>query len=172
MVRHGGIIAYPTDTVYGLGCDPLNISALTELNRLKNRAPGKGLILLAANINQLSDFIELDDTAARNRIRVAAKPTSWVVPARAHLPHELTGGNASIAVRVTDNPVVSKLCQYLAHPLVSSSANPAGQPPAINSLQLHRWFHFDLDSILIDDEAGTGRPSTLKHIQTQQIYRA
>jgi len=171
-IRQGGVIAYPTDTVYGLGCDPLNIYALEHLNALKQRAPGKGLILLAGKLEQLDDFIDLSEHTARQRLCPAKQPTSWVVPARAGLPVELTGGNDTIAVRVTDNPVVTRLCQILGHPLVSSSANPAGRPPARNSLQLHRWFHQDLASILIDNNAGTGRPSTLKHIHTQQIYRS
>jgi L-threonylcarbamoyladenylate synthase len=171
-IRLGAVIAYPTDTVYGLGCDPLNTSALDHLNALKQRAPGKGLILLAGNLEQLDEFIDLDDNIARQRICSAKQPTSWVVPARAGLPLQLTGGNDTLAIRVTDNPVVARLCQTLGHPLVSSSANPAGRPPAANSLQLHRWFHGDLASILIDDNAGTGRPSTLRHIHTQQIYRS
>jgi L-threonylcarbamoyladenylate synthase len=170
-IRQGAVIAYPTDTVYGLGCDPLNTSALEHLNMLKQRAPSKGLILLASNIEQLDDFIDLEDNAARQRIRAEKHPTSWVVPARPHLPMQLTGGQNTLAVRVTNSPVVTSLCETLGHPLVSSSANPAGRPPAINSLQLHRWFQHDLASILIDDSAGTGKPSTLKHIHTQHIYR-
>lgn len=171
-IRHGAVIAYPTDTVYGLGCDPLNTLALSRLNTLKNRAPGKGLILLAATLEQVDDFIELSDPAARQRLLSGSQPTSWIVPAGKQLPRELTGGNDTIAVRITSSPVVSKLCQHLGHPLVSSSANPAGRTPATNSLQIHRWFQHDLASILIDDSTGTGKPSTLKHIHTQQIYRA
>lgn len=171
-IRHGAVIAYPTDTVYGLGCDPLNTLALSRLNALKNRAPGKGLILLAASLEQLDPFIQLSEPAARQRLLPGPEPTSWIVPAGKQLPPELTGGNDTIAVRLTSSPVVSKLCHHLGHPLVSSSANPAGRTPATNSLQLHRWFQCDLASILIDDCAGTGKPSTLKHIHTQQIYRA
>jgi L-threonylcarbamoyladenylate synthase len=171
-VRRGELIAYPTDTVYGLGCDPLNTTALDNLNALKQRAPGKGLILLAGKLEQLDDFIELNDKAARQRILAEKQPTSWVVPARQHLPSQLTGGSDTLAVRVTNCTVVVRLCQLLGHPLVSSSANPAGHPPATRSLQLHRWFQHELASILIDDSAGTGKPSILKHIDTQHIYRA
>lgn len=171
-VRRGGLIAYPTDTVYGLGCDPLNLSAVSTLNQLKHRAPSKALILLAGDIQQLEDYIDLDETDSRQRITAEATPTSWVVPARAQLPTALTGGRDTIAVRVTDNYVVSSLCRQLGHPLVSSSANLAGKAPASNSLQLHRWFHYDLASILIDDQVGTGKPSVLKHIHTHEIYRA
>jgi len=171
-VRRGEIIAYPTDTVYGLGCDPLNAHALNTLNRLKTRAPGKGLILLAGSLEQLDDFIVLENAAARARVLAEKQPTSWIVPARPQLPEQLTGGGDTLAVRVTDSSVVVKLCQLLGHPLVSSSANPAGRPPAVNGLQLHRWFQQDLASILIDDNAGTGRPSIIKHIDSQHIYRA
>jgi L-threonylcarbamoyladenylate synthase len=171
QVRRGGVIAYPTDTVYGLGCDPLNIGALHTLNALKNRPVGKGLILLASNVNQLGEYIALSDIHTRKRLVAESSPTSWVVPAKKHLPVELTGGRDTIAVRITQSTVVRKLCEHLGHPLVSSSANPGGRPPARNSLQLHRWFHDRVTSILIDADAGTGKPSTLKHIHTYHIYR-
>jgi L-threonylcarbamoyladenylate synthase len=170
-VRQGDVIAYPTDTVYGLGCDPLNTAALVYLNSLKNRPPGKGLILLASSIDQLADYIELHDTDSRKRLSAEPSPTSWIVPANKHLPDVLTGGADTVAVRITQSTVVRTLCEHLGHPLVSSSANPGGRPPALNSLQLHRWFHGRIASILIDDGAGTGKPSTLKHIHTQHIYR-
>lgn len=171
QVRHGGVIAYPTDTVYGLGCDPLNEHALNVLNMLKHRPAGKGLILIASQLEQLDDYIELDDAALRQRLPGTSTPTSWIVPAKNHLPAALTGHNDSIAVRITQSPVVKGLCEHLGHPLVSTSANPAGMPPARNSLQLHRWFHHQLDCILIDDDVGCGKPSTVKHINNQKIVR-
>ena len=170
-VRQGGVIACPTDTVYGLGCDPLNTHALDYLNALKHRPPGKGLILLASNTSQLEDYIELDDEISRKRLSAVTTPTSWVVPANKRLPKALTGGGNTVAVRITQSTVVRKLCEQLGHPLVSTSANPAGRAPAENSLQLHRWFHGRIASILIDNHAGTGKPSTLKHIHTHHIYR-
>ena len=170
-VRLGEVIAYPTDTVYGLGCDPLNISAVEYLNALKNRPPGKGLILLAGDLGQLTNYINLTDKASLEKITANPTPTSWVVPANSTLPDILTGGADTIAVRVTHSTVVYKLCEQLGHPLVSTRANPGGTPPARNSLQLHRWFHGRIASILIDDHAGTGKPSTLRHIHTHHIYR-
>lgn len=170
-VRNGGVIAYPTDTVYGLGCDPLNTIAIHRLNTLKNRPPGKGLILLASHIELLDEYMVLPDKFARQQLVSSDSPTSWVVPARKHLPLDLTGGRDTIAVRITQTRIVTKLCQQLGHPLVSSSVNRSGKPPAKNSQQLHRWFAQQLDFILTDDHAGSGKPSMLKHIHTQHIYR-
>lgn len=82
QVRHGGIIVYPTETIYGLGCDPMNVEAVNTLCKLKNRDIGKGLILLANRLELFADYIESLDADAQNKINQRAKPTSWVVPAK------------------------------------------------------------------------------------------
>ena len=172
QIRHGGVIAYPTETVYGLGCDPMNFEAVQYLTKLKNRDIGKGLILLACDLDQLKSFINVPDKKDREKIQQTNKPTSWIVPAKDHVPDWLTGNTRTLAVRISNHPVVQKLCQQLDSPLVSTSANPSGKKPAINALQLHTYFQDTISAILISDDEQCGQPSTLKWLHDDKIVRA
>ncbi len=170
-VRRGGIIAYPTETVYGLGCDPLCARAVTRINRLKGRDARKGLILLASRLEQLDTLIDVNDRTQRAAIVGTRDPTSWIVPARPAVPSWLTGGRNSLAIRISAHPVVMQLCDSLGHALVSTSANPAGKKPALNALQLHRHFEGLVDAILVSHHNCSGRPSTIRDLRTGQLLR-
>jgi L-threonylcarbamoyladenylate synthase len=170
-VRQGGVIAYPTETVYGLGCDPLCAEAVSEINRLKQREAGKGLILLASRLQQLDAFIEISDRNDRAAIVGEHEPTSWIVPAKNTAPDWITEGQGTIGVRITTHPLVIQLCDQLGHALVSTSANPAGKKPALNSLQLHRYFDGLVDSMLISNHNCTGKPSKIRRLNSRQLLR-
>lgn len=170
-IRHGGVIVYPTETVYGLGCDPLCEAAVTRINRIKQRPPGKGLILLAGRLEQLDDFIDVPAQQDRALIRHNTQPTSWIVPARIQAPHWLTGGDNTIAVRISSNAVVRALCNQLGFPLVSTSANPAGRKPARNALELHRYFEGIVDRILVATGACSGTPSKIIRLADRSLVR-
>ncbi len=170
-VRQCGVIAYPTETVYGLGCDPLCAKAVSEINSLKHRRAGKGLILLASRLQQLDALIDVTDRNDRAAIVGEREPTSWIVPAKNTAPAWITEGQGSIAIRITTHPMVMRLCDQLGHALVSTSANPAGKKPALNSLQLHRYFDGLVDSMLISNHNCTGRPSKIRHLKSRQLLR-
>jgi len=170
-IRHGGVIVYPTETVYGLGCDPLCEDAVERINRIKQRPPGKGLILLAGQLEQLDDFIDVPSPLDRNLIRDSAQPISWVVPARPDAPGWITGGGDTVAVRVSDHAVVRSLCEQSGTPLVSTSANPPGRIPVHNALQLHRCFDGIVDAILISAGACRGTPSTILRLADRSLVR-
>jgi L-threonylcarbamoyladenylate synthase len=170
-VRHGGVIAYPTETVYGLGCDPLCAEAVTEINALKHRKTGKGLILLASRLQQLDALIDVSDRNERAAIVGEHEPTSWIVPAKITAPDWITEGQGTIAIRITTHPLVMRLCDQLGHALVSTSANPAGKKPALNPLQLHRYFDGLVDSMLISNHNCTGKPSKIRHLKSRQLLR-
>ena len=110
-LRTGGIVAYPTEAVWGLGCDPLNGESVARLIDLKRRAPEKGLILIASSTEQILPFVAVCDDS---EIVIATKtwpgPHTWIFPAAAETPFWLTGGRDTIAVRVTAHPVASALC--------------------------------------------------------------
>ena len=129
-IRAGAVIAYPTEAVWGLGCDPWNEEAVYRLLALKERPMHKGLILVADDIGQF-DFL-LDDLPEIWQERLAGSwpgPNTWLVPHQGRLPAWITGRHASVALRVSDHPLVRALCA-LTGPLVSTSANPAGRPAA------------------------------------------
>ena len=128
VVREGGVIAYPTEAVWGLGCDPWNEDAVYRLLALKARPVEKGLIVVAANIHQLDFLLEdLPDVWLDRLAGTWPGPNTWLVPHQERLPEWVTGVHDSVAVRVTDHPLVQELC-HLTGPLISTSANPAGRP--------------------------------------------
>lgn len=172
QIQHGGVIIYPTETVYGLGCNPMNPEAIHYLNTLKDRDNNKGLILIACNLDQLESFINVPDITDQKKITQTNKPTSWIVPAKNNVPDWLTGNTRTLAVRISNHPVVKKLCNHLGYPLVSTSANPRGKKPAIDALQLHNYFHNKVDAILISGDKQCGHPSVLRWLHNNEIVRA
>lgn len=137
VVRNGGILAYPTEAIFGLGCDPRNLSAVQRLLGAKQRPADKGLILLAANINQLSDFVPPLSEEIKERILPGwPGPVTWLLPVYPHISPLVRGNFDKIAVRVSDHPVCQQLCQRLGHPIISTSANITGKPPAKTVLQV------------------------------------
>ncbi|MDH3342205.1 MAG: L-threonylcarbamoyladenylate synthase [Gammaproteobacteria bacterium] len=171
QIRHGGVIVYPTETVYGLGCDPMNLDAITYLNQLKQRQPSKGLILLGHTLTLFDDYIEALTEADQNRITAAEQATSWIVRAKNTLPNWLTNKQRTLAIRITRQPVVTALCQQLGHPIVSTSANPSGKKTCSNALEAHKYFHDKVDAILINDRQLNGQPSVIKRLDNLATLR-
>jgi len=171
LLRAGGVIAYPTETVYGLGCDPFSGTAVLHLLALKQRNISQGVILVASDIAQLLPLLQPLSTAVRKRIgKPAASPVTWVVPCRPETPRWLTGTHDTLAVRITGHPVARALCDGLGGPLVSSSANLHGRHPATTALGVRRAFGNRLDAIVHGD-CGTGRPSSVRDAVTGRILR-
>ena len=158
-LQHGGLLAYPTEAVYGLGCNPLDELAVLNLLNIKQRPLSKGLILIASSLQQLVPFIKTD-TAILNRINPTwPGPVTWVVPVQANVPAWLTGSHQTLAVRVTAHPLAKKLCAAFGGPLVSTSANPAGKPPAQTSNQVFKYFPF-AELLIIKGETGKLKSTT------------
>ena len=140
-LRHGGLIAYPTESCFGLGCDPRNRAAVKRLLRLKKRPQSKGLILIASELRQLRPYIATLTPAQRQQIDATwPGPHTWLVPTSARCPVWLTGKHRSIAVRVTAHPPAARLCHALNMALVSTSANKSGGKPARTWRECQRLF--------------------------------
>ncbi len=168
----GGVIAYPTETVYGLGCDPFNGNAVLRLIGLKQRNIDQGLILVASHIEQLQPLLLPLSTVSRKRItQVCKSPVTWVLPCLPEIPFWLRGRHHSLAVRVSDHPVTIALCAYWGGPLVSSSANVHGKPPATNPLAVRKAFNGQLDYILHNPHGSTNRPSEIRNGLTGELLR-
>ncbi len=164
-LRGGGVIAYPTEGVWGLGCDPDNAHAVARLLELKRREPGKGLILIAANLTQVEPYIE--SLSQEQRATLAATwpgAQTWVVPANAHASTWITGGRPGLALRVSANPVVQALSLAFGGPLVSTSANPAGRPAARTAVRVRRYFPCQLDYILAGALGGQSGPTPIRDL--------
>lgn len=136
LLREGSVIAYPTEAVYGLGCDPLNAAAVQRLLAIKQRPSAKGLILIASRFDQLCPFVRVPDDALRQRLENTwPGPVTWLLPANPATPGWLRGRHRTLAVRVTAHPLAAALCVAFGGPIVSTSANSSGRPPARSALQ-------------------------------------
>lgn len=167
-----GVIAYPTEAVFGLGCHPLDEHAVMRLLALKQRAVQKGLILVAADLSQLEPFIAPLPHGVKSQLQATwPGPVTWVVPSRSQTPYWLTGEHASIAVRVSAHPMVVALCQACDSALVSTSANRAGQPPARTTLAVRLRFGDQLDYILSGATTGLSNPTEIRDSRTGAILR-
>ncbi len=167
------VIAYPTEAVFGVGCDPDSKIAVTRLLELKQRPVEKGLILIAASYEQLKPYI--DDTgltqAQRDTVFAAwPGPVTFVFPAKPSTPRWLTGRFDSLAVRVTNHPLVVELCEAFGKPLVSTSANLTGLPPCRTSQEVLAQFGDDFP-VLIGDTGGRTNPSEIRDALTGERFR-
>ncbi|ROR98988.1 translation factor SUA5 [Sinobacterium caligoides] len=169
----GGVIAYPTEAVWGLGCDPENALAVEQLLALKGRSVDKGLIMVAANIEQLAPY--LTDISAAQRQSLEASwpgPNTWLVADNGRVPAWIRGRHDSVALRVSSHPLVVALCQRFGGPIVSTSANPQGKPSARSALQVRRYFAGYLDGIAPGCVGGAKTASTIRELASGRIIRA
>ena len=139
IVRGGGVIAYPTEAVFGLGCLPRDRAAVERVLAIKRRSWRKGLILIGADLAQLERYVVLPAEPRRSQVLASwPGPYTWVLEARADAPRWITGGRRSVAVRVTAHPVARQLCLAVGEALVSTSANVSRRPPHRRRLRLRR----------------------------------
>ncbi|MGV6826572.1 MAG: Sua5/YciO/YrdC/YwlC family protein [bacterium] len=172
-LRLGGVIAYPTEAVYGLGCDPLNADSVMRLLALKQREVSKGLILIAADFSQLRPFVKsLPEPQMEKVLATWPGPFTWIFPAAPHAPHWITGGRDSIAVRVSAHPVVQQLCKAFGGALISTSANQSGLEPARTALQVTLQFGDSLDAIVTGPVDETANPTQIIDAMTNEQVRA
>lgn len=170
-ISAGAVIAYPTEAVWGLGCDPWNEDAVYRLLAIKSRSVDKGLILIADNIRQF-DFL-FEDFPQDWIDKMSATwpgPNTWLVPHRDLLPEWLTGQHDSVAVRVSDHPLVRELCA-LVGPVVSTSANPQGKPPARTRLRVEQYFRGQLDHVMGGALGRRRSPSVIRDLRTGEVIR-
>ena len=170
VLRHGGLIAYPTEGVFGLGCLPDDAQAVARLLDLKRRDAAKGLILIAAEAAHFDGWIEL---AAGESIPDPdpAHPVTWIVPPGPKVDPLLRGEHAGIAVRLTTNPVAHAICTAVGSPITSTSANLSGQPVVRDHDELHRQFGTLVDYLVPGDCGPASGPSEIRDFATGTVLR-
>ena len=172
-VKHGGVIAYPTEAVYGLGCDPNNPAAINRLLAIKQRSVDLGLILIAADFEQLEGFIApISENDLSRLMQNWPGPQTWVIPAAAGIAGSLTGEYSTIAVRVTAHPIARALCEQCGHALVSTSANVSGSEPARDAATVRRTLGDQLDYILGGEVGDLDGPTPIRDLLTGKVLRA
>lgn len=174
-LTEGQVIAYPTEAVFGVGCDPDNQQAIALLLQLKQRQKSKGLILIAADYQQLLPYVDDSALSAEQRQRMLQSwpgPVTWVLPARPGLSDWLTGQFDTIAVRVSDHPLVQQLCRAYGKPLTSTSANLSGLPACRSAAEVRAQLGDQLPLVLDAATGGRLNPSEIRDIRTGHIFRA
>ena len=171
-LRRGGVIAYPTEYCFGLGCDPANETAVRRILAMKERPWEQGLIVIADRVERLRKFIDQEQPELlAPAIASWPGPYTWLLPASARAAPWLKGNHTSIAVRVTAFPLVRQLCRDSGMALVSTSANRSGRPPLRTSKAVLAEFGAELDLIL-DERVGTAtQPSTIRDAATGRCLR-
>ena len=173
LLHRGGLLAYPTEAVWGLGCDPFNGDTVLHLFALKQRAVNKGLILVAGDVGQfdgLLDWQSLPHDRARC-VLDSSGPHTWIVPATARVPRWIKGAHEGVAVRVSTHPVVVALCAGFGGPLVSTSANGAGKPPAREIVDFDPHLLAQLDGVMDGNADGLAQPTPIRDALTGAVLR-
>ena len=171
----GGVVAYPTEAVYGLGCDPRNLVAFTRLFALKQRPPTQGVLLIAADLAQLEPYLDLARVPHAALARAQATwpgAHTWVFPRSAACPAWIAGEHAGIAVRVTAHAPAARLCAAFGGAIVSTSANLHGSPPARDATAVRAAFGDELACILNGPTGGLERPTPISDAMTGEVLRS
>ncbi len=171
MITQGGLVAYPTEAVFGLGCDPENATAVRRLLQLKQRPVHKGLILIGASLEQLLPWVVLTQAEQQHICATWPGPTTWVVPASAKVPPWVRGQHSTVAVRVCGHPLARQLCAIVGKPIISTSANPTGSPAATHSEQVEQYFPQQIDYLVSGQCEGATKPSTIIDLKTGATLR-
>jgi L-threonylcarbamoyladenylate synthase len=175
LLRGGGVLAYPTEAVFGLGCDPHDRAAFERVFALKQRPPTQGVLLIAADFAQVERYIELAAVPREILQQVRASwpgPHTWIFPRSVEVPAWVAGVHAGIALRITAHAPAAALCRAFGGALVSTSANPHGQPPARTEQTVAEYFGDALDGLLEAPLGGQGSPSVIRDALSGAIIRA
>ncbi len=175
VLHEGGVIAYPTEAVWGLGCDPRDEAAVLRLLALKRREVDKGLILIAADEAQLVPYIDMAALDDAQRIAVRASwpgPHTWIVPASDTAPAWITGAHNGIAVRISAHSTVIALCNAFGGALVSTSANRAGEPSPSSRDALDHAIVAGVDAVTIGETGELQRPTAIRDARSGDMLRS
>ena len=171
ILRSGGVVAYPTEGVFGLGCIPEDFAAVSRILAIKERDPALGLVLIANDIEQLSDWIDLPNASSELQSS-SRNPVTWIVPATDEVPYWIRGEHSGVAVRITTHPIAAALCAATDSALVSTSANTHGRPPTRNSFVLRRCFSALVDYIVPGECGAAAGPSEIRDLASGKVLRS
>ena len=171
VLQEGGIIAYPTEGVFGLGCDPFNETAVFRLLKIKRRKVEKGLILIASSWGQVKALIKINLLKNIALKQGNKNPVTWIFPATKKVPTWVSGKFDSVAVRVTLHPIAKKLCQKFGGPIISTSANLVGKNPAKDLKQTHKQFVSIIDFMVSGQVGGLKKPTEIRDAKTNKLIR-
>lgn len=170
MLENSGVIAYPTEAVFGFGCYPWDYQAVMKILNIKRRPIHKGLILIASHYQQLAAYVDFDRIDVQTILASNTQATTWLLPSQPSTPNWLTGCHQKIAIRVSHHPIVKELCEHTGA-LISTSANCQGCPPLKKAIQVQRQFGRVLDLIIHSEVGGCSSPTQIIDAQSGKIIR-
>ncbi len=172
-LRQGKVIAYPTEAMYGLGCDPWNPDAVMTLLDVKRRSIERGLILVAATFEQVESLIQPLSEAIQSRVfKTWPGPVTWLCPVSHNVPRCLTGNHNTLAIRVSAHPIVKALCEAFEGPVVSTSANISDHPPARSIDDVALQFHGEVSVVIEGECGGDDQPTVIRDALTGTTIRS
>lgn len=174
VLEQGGIIAYPTEAVYGLGCDPGNAQAVAQLLQIKKRSISKGLILVASSWSQVEALCQSLTEDQKNKLLTPQpdKPITWLIPDdKDRVPYWVKGNHRKFALRISSHPVVRDLCDAFGGPIISTSANYSGAQALKNKIKLLKILSKQIDYIVPGSLGSSAAPSEIRDIESNQIIR-
>jgi L-threonylcarbamoyladenylate synthase len=172
VLKNGGVIAYPTEAVFGLGCDPFNEQAVQKILQLKQRSMDKGLILIAANWEQVKNLVlQIDKDLLTKVLATWPGPNTWVFPASKQCPKWVTGKFNSVALRITAHPIAKTICEEFGGPIVSTSANIEGSSPARTKQEVEKQFPQGIDLFVPGEIGNQTAPTLIRDVLTNKIIR-
>jgi L-threonylcarbamoyladenylate synthase len=171
ILHSGGVIAYPTEGVFGLGCLPDDFAAVSRVLAIKDRDPALGLVLIVTDIEQLGGWIKLPEGSSVLKSS-SDHPVTWIVPATDEVPYWVRGEHAGLAVRITTHPIAGALCDAVDSALVSTSANFHRRPPTRNPFVLRRFFGALVDYIVPGECGPASGPSEIRDLASGKVLRS
>ncbi|MEE9451786.1 MAG: L-threonylcarbamoyladenylate synthase [Gammaproteobacteria bacterium] len=172
IIKNGGMIAYPTEAVYGLGCDPFNQQAVQRLLKIKQRPEHKGFILIVSTWAQMQALVQLPEAKILAKVKATwPGPVTWLFPASPDLPPWINGGQTSVAIRMTNHPIAKSICDSIDQALISTSANLFGQAALTTCEQVQKTFGDQIDYIVSGSVGDLKRPTMIREVSSGSIVR-
>ncbi len=163
VLQQGGVILYPTDTIWGLGCDATNAEAVKKIYEIKRREDSKSMLVLMENINFLERYVEEVPEVAYDLIEFSEKPMTIIYPGAKSLASNLIAEDGSIGIRVSGEAFTQRLIQRFKKPIVSTSANISGETSPVNFYEIHQEIKESVDYVVgyRQDDTGSANPSSI-----------
>ena len=172
-LKQGKVIAHPTEAVFGLACDPENVDAVSRLLQIKHRAIDKGFILIASSFEQLESLVTYLQPDLLTRVfSTWPGPTTWLFPATDAVPFWVRGKYQTVAVRVTAHPLAKALCEKFGRPLISTSCNKSGDPPARDVRTIQLTLSDTVDYVIEGQLGGRLKPTEIRDALTGEVIRS
>lgn len=170
-LKEGGIIVYPTEGVYGVGCDPFNETAVLRLLKIKKRSVKKGVILVVSSWDQARDLIEIDPLKNSLVKSHQSDPITWVFPATKKVPGWIVGDFKSVAIRCFLHSEAKRICQKFGGPIVSTSANTSMKPAVTRYEDLEKSLLDSVDFVVKGKTGGLKTPTPIYDAKTGNMLR-